>query len=232
LPHCIAANSKDKGKKSHKEKKSGKEKKGKDKKSRGSTRSSASGRSSSSSPASRSAKAPKKFSPKLLKEVDEGTRLEVSGKTHKNCCMPLSLARATLGPDAKQAEVHAWAAQWVEKLPENKQKACRVTANEANLGEGLYDDYVKFEIENEATQAKVIFVVDASGGKTRVWAAEGASMDDMHPIFLRHEGFHFTALMLQTSDIPEALADLPPIEGFSFVGPADLLAALLKAQKK
>ena len=38
--------------------------------------------------------------------------------------------------------------------------------------------------------------------------------------------------MLQTSDIPEALADLPPIEGFSFVGPADLLAALLKAQKK
>ena len=44
----IAANSKDKGKKSYKEKK-----KGKDKKSRGSTRSSASGRSSSSSPASR-----------------------------------------------------------------------------------------------------------------------------------------------------------------------------------
>ena len=47
------------------------------------------------------------------------------------------------------------------------------TANEANLGEGLYDDYVKFEIENEATQAKVIFVIGASGGKTRVWAAEG-----------------------------------------------------------
>jgi len=117
--------------------------------------------------------APKKFSPKLLKEVDKGTRLEVAGKTHKNCCMPLSLARATLGPDAKQAEVHAWAAAWVEKLPENKHKACRAAANEANLGEGLYDDYVKFEIENEATQAKVIFVIGASGGKTRVWAAEG-----------------------------------------------------------
>ena len=107
--------------------------------------------------------APKKFSSKLLKEVDKGTRLEVAGKTHKNCCMPLSLARAILGPDAKQAEVHAWAAAWVEKFPENKQKACRAAANEANLGEVI--------------QAKVIFVIGASGGKTRVWGAEGASIN-------------------------------------------------------
>ena len=168
-----------------------------------------------------------------MKEVDEGTRLEVAGKTHKNCCLPLSLGRATLGPDAKQEEVRVWAAAWVEKLPENKQKACRLAANEAKLGEGLYDDYVKFEIENGETAAKVLFVVDAAGAKTRVWAAEDATMEDMNPVFLRHEGFHFTALTMETTtDVAEALGDLPPIEGFSFVGPSELMAALMKAQKK
>eukprot|EP00435_Cladocopium_sp_Y103_P026876 s242_g6.t1 len=190
--------SKDKDKK-----KSRKEKKSKDKNSRGSTKSSGSRRPSSSSSSPLSAKAPKKFSPKLLKEVDEGTRLEVDGKAHNELLLASFFGAC----------------------------ACRLAANEAKLGEGLYDDYVKFEVDSEATRAKVVFVVDIAGGKTRVWAAEGAGMDDMRPVFLRHGGFHFTALTLQTSDVAAALAELPPIEGFSFVGPAELLAALMKAQK-
>ncbi|CAE7346844.1 unnamed protein product [Symbiodinium natans] len=190
-------------------------------------------KSASSAEQSSPVKKPKKAAVtcKLFKDVDEGMLLDVDDKTHKNCCLPLSLARATLGPTAKKEEVHTWAAEWIKKLPENKQKACRVAANEAKLGEGLYEDYVKFEVDQESARAKIVFVVDTAEAKTKVWAGEDAAMGSLNPIFVRHEGFHFTALLPQSSDISTVLPDLPPIEAFSYVGPAELLMPLLKAQK-
>ena len=104
-----------------------------------------SGSGDTSRQASPAAPAPIEF--KLFKTMDEGQKLRVNGKEHKNCCLPLALARATLGEAAGKEEIQAWASDWVAKLPENKQKACRLPAREAELGEALYDDYLQFEID-------------------------------------------------------------------------------------
>ena len=184
-------------------------------------------RKSSASP-SRAAKKLRASAPKHWREVDEGQALAVNGKTHANCCLPLALARATLGPSAEEAAVHSWAATWVEALPREQQRACRVPANEAKLGEGLYDDYVEFERAQDSDIGKVILVVDVAQDKTRVWASDNADVDRMKLLALRHEGFHFTALVAEDGDNEAALKHLPAIEEHSYVGPPDLLPKLVE----
>eukprot|EP00435_Cladocopium_sp_Y103_P028104 s3600_g7.t1 len=165
--------SKDKDKKSLKEKKSGKEKKSKDKKSKGSTKSSASGRSS---------------------------HAPGSGWQDTQELLPASVFGSCYAGWGCKGRRHPHLGGCLGQEASREQAEGGSPGGDRGQGwRGLYDDYVKFEIKKEATQAQVVFVVDASGGKTRVWAAEGATMEDMHPVFLRHEGFHFTALALQTS---------------------------------
>ena len=136
---------KDKTKKAEKVKKSDKQKKKDKKQKKQKTDSSAeSGSGATSRQASPAAPAPIEF--KLFKTLDEGQKLRVNGKEHKNCCLPLALARATLGEAAGKEEIQAWASDWVAKLPENKQKACRLPAREAELGEALYDDYLQLRL--------------------------------------------------------------------------------------
>ena len=227
-----AKDKKDKAKKAEKVKKSDKQKKKDKKQKKQKTDSSAeSGSGATSRQASPAAPAPIEF--KLFKTMDEGQKLRVNGKEHKNCCLPLALARATLGEAAGKEEIQAWASDWVAKLPENKQKACRLPAREAELGEALYDDYLQFEIEAAPSLPKVVLLVDTAQKCTKIWATDAATkVEDMQPLYVRHDGGHFTALIAQSEDVPALLKDLPPLQAHSFVGQDDLLLALLKAQKK
>ena len=188
-------------------------------------------RKARSTSSSSSAKKPRADAPKPWREVDEGQMLKVNGKKHANCCLPLALGRATLDQSAEEAAVQAWAATWVELLPQEQQKACRVPANEAKLGEGMYDDYVEFERARESEIGKVILVVDIAQKKTKVWAADSAEAGQMKILALRHEGFHFTALILDDGhEEAAALKHLPAIDEHSYVGPPELLPELVQLQ--
>lgn len=189
------------------------------------------GSADSAGQASPSAPAPIKF--KLFQTVDEGQNLEVDGKKYKNCCLALALARATLGGKGTKEEIQAWARDWISKLPENKQKACRLPAREASAGEALYDDYLQFEIDAAPSLPKVVFLVDTAQRCTKVWATEAATkLEDIQPVYIRHEGYHYTALLAQSDDLTTLLKDLPALDAHSFVGPDELLLACVKAQKK
>ena len=93
---------------------------------------------------------------------------------------------------------------------------------------------MQFELEAAPSLPKVVFVVDSAGNCFKVWATPAATaLADTQPIFNRHAGFHFTALLPAEKDTAVAalLKDLPPIQGHSFVGADELMVALMKAQR-
>ena len=152
----------------------------------------------------------------VMKEVDEGQSLEVNEVTYNNCCLALALGRAIAGEAATRAEARSWASTWLAGLPDALRD--RIRSNEAELGEMLFDDYL--ETVTQADERAVVFLVADDPPATRVWAGSAATWDEMRPHGLRLSGRHFTALFAKEGTIREALPQLPPVEMFSYVGPA------------
>ena len=147
--------------------------------------------------------------------MDEGQELEVAGARYGNCCLALALGRAVVGQAAAQAEVHAWASDWVAKLPAAKKN--RLEKNEAGVGEMLYDDYVEFVTAVDPNA--VVFILTEGNPATKVWAGQNASLDNMVPYVLKLADFHFTALFPQDgTTLNDLLPEMPPIDVFSCVG--------------
>ena len=163
-----------------------------------------------------------------MKEVDEGQTLEVNEVTYNNCCLALALGRAVAGADATREETQGWASAWLAGLPDALRD--RIQRNEAEVGEALFDDYL--EVVVRADDRAVVFLVAENPPSTRVWAGSSASWDEMRPYVLHLSGHHFTALFAKEGTVREILPQLPPVEMFSYVGPAGLgaLQQLLAAR--
>ena len=164
----------------------------------------------------------------VMKEVDEGQTLEVNEVTYNNCCLALALGRAVAGADATREETQGWASAWLAGLPDALRD--RIQRNEAEVGEALFDDYL--EVVVRADDRAVVFLVAENPPSTRVWAGSSATWDEMRPYVLHLSGHHFTALFAKEGTVREILPQLPPVEMFSYVGPAGLgaLQQLLAAR--
>ena len=107
---------------------------------------------------------------------------------------------------------------WVAALPDNMRG--RLQQNESRLGEAMFDDYV--EILTRSDDQAVVFMVATDGTpSTKIWAGNAATSNNMRAYLLKLQGFHFTTLFPKDDNsIQSLLPRLPPIEIFSYVGPA------------
>ena len=149
---------------------------------------------------------------KEVVEVDEDARM------YGNCCLVLALGRAVARRDATAEAARDWVRTWVAALPDNMRG--RLQQNESRLGEAMFDDYV--EILTRSDDQAVVFMVATDGTpSTKIWAGNAATSNNMRAYLLKLQGFHFTTLFPKDDNsIQSLLPRLPPIEIFSYVGPA------------
>ena len=164
-----------------------------------------------------------------FEEVDEGQRLTIDGVQHRNCCLPLAIARADAGLSATRTEVHKKAQEWIAGLPAYMEYA--VPANEASPGEMLFEDYLNKVVQDD--ESIMVCLVVTHQKITRVWAGLQATLEMSRVLYMKHVPGHFTALAAKDASQPTEtlLKSLPPIQEFSFVGNRDLKDEMCRAQQ-
>ena len=164
-----------------------------------------------------------------FEEVDEGQCLTIDGVQHRNCCLPLAIARADAGLTATRTEVHKKAQEWMASLPAYLEHA--VPANEASPGEMLFEDYLNKVVQDD--ESTMVCLVVAHEKITRVWAGPQATLEKSKVLYIKHVPGHFTALLVKDASQPteSVLKALPPVQGFSFIGKTDLKDKMCRAQQ-